>query len=125
MLPQGLLSAAEEAGVFSTLESVGAFSLIEKSLPLLEKFKVLSTLEPAVAVDAGLLFTLPNFLLVLGPALLSLQICGFVPLPAGPAVVPEAVVCLGTLVAGVAAWALALVVSLLQDDDQEGIKVFR
>merc|ERR1719258_154998 len=121
----GLLSAAEGAGVFSGLESAGAFSLIEKTLPLVEKFKLLSTLESAVDVEAGLIFTLANFLLVLGPVLLTLQICGFVPLAQGPVVVPEVAFCVGTLVAGGAAWVLAFIVSLLQDDDQEGIKVFR
>merc|ERR1719149_293261 len=106
-------------------KEIGAFLGTVSELPLIEKLGVLSTLESAVDVEAGLIFTLANFLLALGPTLFTLQICGFVPIPAGPAVVPELVVVLGTLVAGLAAWTLALIVSLLQDDDQQGLKVFR
>jgi len=121
----GLLSAAEDAGVFSTLENLGAFSTIEKLLPTIEKIGALSILEEQVDTDPGLLFTLANFLIVFGPVLLTLQICGFVPTPSGVLVVPEVGVCLATLVAGVAVFGLAFVVSILQDDDQEGIKLFR
>ena len=122
---QGLLSTAEDLGVFSTLEKFGAYSTAEKALPLIEKLGVLSTLEAQVDTDPGLLFTLANFLLVLGPVLFTLQICGFVPIPAGPLILPEVVVALGSLVLGVAIFALAFAVSVLQDDDQDGIKLFR
>merc|ERR1711937_370644 len=115
----------EDAGVFSTLEKVGAYSTAEKLLPTIEKLGVLSTLEAQVDTDPGLLFTLANFLLVLGPVLFTLQICGFVPIPAGPLILPEVVVALGSLVLGVAIFALAFAVSVLQDDDQDGIKLFR
>merc|ERR1712166_915340 len=53
----GLLSFAEENGVFSTLEGLGAFSLAEKALPLVEKLGILSLTEAAIDVEAGLLFT--------------------------------------------------------------------
>lgn len=122
---QGLLSAAEDAGVFSTLEKAGAFSTAEKLLPTIEKLGVLSTLEAQVDTDPGLLFTLANFLLVLGPVLFTLQICGFVPTPAGPLILPEVALALGSLALGLAVFGLAFVVSLLQDDDQDGIKIFR
>jgi len=48
----GVLSAAEEAGVFSKLEAAGAFSAAEKFLPLADKFKLLSTAESLLNVDA-------------------------------------------------------------------------
>ena len=47
--------------MFSTLENLGAFSLIEKSLPLVEKLGALSILEEAVDIEAGLIFTGANF----------------------------------------------------------------
>ena len=111
--------------MFSTLESLGAFSLIEKSLPLVEKLKLLSLLEEAVDTEAGLIFTGANFLIASGPVLLVLQICGFVPTPSGIAVVPEAAFVLGSAAVGIALFALAFTVSVLQDDDQGGIKLFK
>merc|ERR1712128_16783 len=114
----GLLSAAEDAGVFSTLENLGAFSLIEKSLPLVEKLGLLSLLEEAVDTEAGLIFTGANFLIASGPVLLVLQICGFFPQAKGIVVLPEVAFVLGTT-------ALAFTVSVLQDDDQDGIKLFK
>ena len=56
--------------MFSTLENLGAFSLIEKSLPLVEKLGLLSILEEAVDIEAGLIFTGANFLIASGPTLL-------------------------------------------------------
>lgn len=122
---QGLLSAAEDAGVFSTLENLGAFSLIEKSLPLVEKLGLLSLLEEAVDTEAGLIFTGANFLIASGPVLLVLQICGFFPQAKGIVVLPEVAFVLGTTALGAALFALAFTVSVLQDDDQDGIKLFK
>merc|ERR1711990_1132699 len=121
----GLLSAAEDAGVFSKLESAGAFSLIEKSLPLVEKLGALSILEEAVDIEAGLIFTGANFLIASGPTLLVLQICGFYPKAEGITILPEVLFVLGSTALGVALFVLGFVASVLQDDDQEGIKLFR
>ena len=122
---QGLLSAAEDAGVFSKLESAGAFSLIEKSLPLVEKLGALSILEEAVDIEAGLIFTGANFLIASGPTLLVLQICGFFPKAEGIVILPEALFVLGSTAVGIAFFVLGFIASILQDDDQEGIKIFR
>ena len=48
----GLLSNAEDAGLFSKLEAAGAFSTAEKLLPLADKFKLLSTVEGLLNVEA-------------------------------------------------------------------------
>jgi hypothetical protein len=77
----GLLSGAEQAGVFSTLEGLGAFSLIESTLPLVEKLGLLSKFEALLDVEAGLLFSLANFLIALGPVIFVLQICDLFPVP--------------------------------------------
>merc|ERR1712106_100004 len=111
---------AEDAGVFSTLENLGAFSLIEKSLPLVEKLGLLSLLEEAVDTEAGLIFLIAS-----GPVLLVLQICGFFPQAKGIVVLPEVAFVLGTTALGAALFALAFTVSVLQDDDQDGIKLFK
>ena len=111
--------------MFSTLENLGAFSLIEKSLPLVEKLGLLSLLEEAVDTEAGLIFTAANFLIASGPVLLVLQICGFVPKATGITVLPEVAFVLGSTALGAALFALAFTVSVLQDDDQEGVKLFK
>ncbi|EOD40960.1 hypothetical protein EMIHUDRAFT_121818, partial [Emiliania huxleyi CCMP1516] len=111
----GLLSAAEEAGVFSKLESAGAFSTAEKLLPLVEKFKLLSLFEELLEVEAGLLFTAANFLIVFTPVVLTLQICGFVPFPQGPVIPVEALACLSTGAAGFALFATAFIIGNLQE----------
>ena len=111
--------------MFSTLENLGAFSLIEKSLPLVEKLGALSILEEAVEVEAGLIFTGANFLIASGPTLLVLQICGFYPKAEGITILPEVLFVLGSTALGVALFVLGFVASVLQDDDQEGIKLFR
>jgi len=112
----GLLSAAENAGVFSTLESVGAFSKAEALLPTIEKLGLLSTFEGLLEVEAGVTFTIANFLLAAVPVLFVLQICGFVPLPAGPAVGLEVLLFLSTSAVGIAIFATAYAISLLQGD---------
>jgi len=112
----GLLSTLEENKVFSSLEKAGAFSTAEKLLPTIEDLKLLSLFEDALNVEAGVLFTLANYLIVLGPAFFTLQICGFVPLPSGPAVPLEALLALSSLTAGAALWAVAFAVSKLQSD---------
>eukprot|EP00316_Scyphosphaera_apsteinii_P022314 CAMPEP_0119326176 /NCGR_PEP_ID=MMETSP1333-20130426/67724_1 /TAXON_ID=418940 /ORGANISM="Scyphosphaera apsteinii, Strain RCC1455" /LENGTH=161 /DNA_ID=CAMNT_0007334405 /DNA_START=120 /DNA_END=605 /DNA_ORIENTATION=- len=113
----GLLSKAEDAGIFSKLESAGAFSTIEGLLPTIDKLGLLTLLEDALEVEAGLQFTAANFLIVFGPVLLTLQICGFVPLPSEPvSTTLEVLVCLSTLTVGAALFALAFGVSLLQGD---------
>ena len=60
----GLLSGAEEAGVFSKGR---ARSLIEKTLPLVEKLGLLSALETAKEVEAGLTITLGGFIFFFTP----------------------------------------------------------
>ena len=111
--------------MFSKLESAGAFSAIEKTLPLVEKLGLLSILEEAVDTEAGLIFTGANFLIAAGPTLLVLQICGFLPKAEGIVILPEALLVLGSTALGVAFFVLAFIASVLQDDDQEGIKLFR
>ena len=110
----GLLSKAEEAGVFSTLEKLGAFSLAEKLLPTIESLKLLSLFEKLLDVEAGLTFSLANFLIVSGPVLVVLQICGFLGIPEGPAVLPELLFLGGTLVGGGALFVTAFLISKLQ-----------
>jgi hypothetical protein len=114
----GLLSKAEELGVFSKLESLGAFSTAEALLPTIEKLRLLSTFEALVNVEAGLLFTFANFLIVFAPTLFVLQICGFVPMPDGPAVLLELGVDAASLAAGAALFATAFLISKLQVSDQ-------
>merc|ERR1712113_501219 len=101
------------------LEDAGAFSTIEGLLPTIDKLGLLTLLEDALEVEAGLQFTVANFLIVFTPVLFTLQICGFVPIPSD--ILPttlEALVCLSTLTAGAALFALAYGVSLLQGDKQ-------
>uniref|UniRef100_A0A7S0LPI8 Uncharacterized protein n=1 Tax=Coccolithus braarudii TaxID=221442 RepID=A0A7S0LPI8_9EUKA len=112
----GLLSFAEENGVFSTLENAGAFSTAEKLLPVIEELGVLSLLESTLDVDAGLIFTVANYLLVVTPAYGALAICGFAPIPEGPFIVIDALVAAGLLTSGVLVWAWAFAVSKLQED---------
>jgi hypothetical protein len=112
----GLLSFLEEKGAFSTLESVGAFSTAEKLLPVIEDLKVLSLLESTLDVEAGLLFTAANWLLVATPVYITLAICGFAPIPEGPFIALDAVVGLGLTTVGVLLFAWAFVVSKLQED---------
>lgn len=115
----GLLSLAEENGVFSTLEGLGAFSLAEKALPTIEKLKLLSFAESLFDVEAGLIFTAANFLIVFTPVLLTLQICGFVPLPKDILfAAPELLVCGGTFAVGAALFVLALGISKLQETEE-------
>merc|ERR1712118_80515 len=114
-----------ELGLLSAAEDLGAFSLIEKSLPLVEKLGLLSILEEAVDIEAGLIFTGANFLIASGPTLLVLQICGFFPKAEGITILPEALFVLGSTAVGVAFFVLGFVASILQDDDQEGLKIFR
>merc|ERR1719331_1014092 len=110
----GLLSKAEEAGVFSTLEKLGAFSLAEKLLPTIESLKLLSLFEKLLDVEAGLTFSLANFIIVSGPVLITLQICGFLGIPQGPAVAGELLFLGGTLVGGGALFVTAFLISKLQ-----------
>merc|ERR1712118_523475 len=114
-----------ELGLLSAAEDLCAFSLIEKSLPLVEKMGALSLLEEAVDIEAGLIFTGANFLIASGPTLLVLQICGFFPKAEGIVILPEALFVLGSTALGVAFFVLGFIASILQDDDQEGIKIFR
>ena len=110
----GLLSGAEEAGVFSTLEGLGAFSLAEKLLPTIENLKLLSTFEALLDVEAGIIFSIANFVLASFPVIFVLQICGFLPLPTGPAFGLELVAAGGGLVVGGAIFAAAFAISKLQ-----------
>merc|ERR1719487_5445 len=110
----GLLSAAEDAGVFSKLESVGAFSLAEKALPVVEDLKLLTLFEKLLNVEWGLQFSIAGFVLVSAPVLFTLQICGFVPFPDGPAVAFEGLFALSTVTAGGAGIVTALLISKLQ-----------
>lgn len=112
----GLLSAAENAGIFSTLENAGAFSTAESLLPTVEKLGLLSKFESLLEVEAGLIFTAANFLLVTVPALFVLQICGFVPLPSGAGVPLEVLAFLATSAGGITLFATAYAVSLLQGE---------
>lgn len=111
----GLLSAAEEAGVFSTLEKFGAFSLAEKLLPVIEDLKLLTTFEKLLDVEFALQFSVAGFILVTGPILFTLQICGFVPFPSGPAVAAEVAFDAVTLTLGLAGVVTALIIGKLQE----------
>ena len=112
----GLLSSAEEAGVFSKLEGAGAFSLIEKTLPLVEKLGLLSVLETAKEIDAGLTITLGGFIFFFTPGTIALQACGFLPTPDNPAtLLANAAVDLGTGVVGGGILALGFLCAALQD----------
>ena len=73
----------------------------------------------------SLIFTGANFLIASGPTLLVLQICGFFPKAEGIVILPEALFVLGSTAVGVAFFVLGFIASILQDDDQEGIKIFR
>lgn len=113
----GLFSKAEELGVFSKLEQAGAFSKVESILPVVDKLGLLTFLETALDVEAGLQFTIANFLIVFTPTLITLQICGFVGIPNEPIKTAlELIVCGGTFAVGAALFVLAYGVSLLQGD---------
>ena len=109
--------------MFSTLENLGAFSLIEKSLPLVEKLGLLSLLEEAVDTEAGLIFTAANFLIASGPVLLVLQICGFFPKATGITVLPEVAFVLGSTALGAALFALAFTGAIKTQTPDPGSKV--
>jgi len=110
----GLLSGAEQAGVFSTLEGLGAFSLIESTLPLVEKLGLLSKFEALLDVEAGLLFSLANFLIALGPIIFVLQICDLFPAASGAGVPLEVAFDVVTLGAGAVLFGTAFAISKLQ-----------
>ena len=110
----GLLSGAQDAGVFSTLENLGAFSFAESLLPTIESLGLLSTFESLLEVEAGLLFSVANFIIVSFPVLFTLQICGFIGFPEGPAVALEGLFALATLVGGGALFVAAFAISKLQ-----------
>ena len=110
----GLLSTAENLGAFSTLEKLGAFSLAEKLLPLIESLKLLSFFEGLLEVEAGLTFSIAGFILATGPSIFVLQICGFLPTPQGPALIPELLFDAATFAAGAALFATAFLISKLQ-----------
>ena len=110
----GVLSKAEELGVFSKLEGAGAFSLAEKALPLIEKLKLLSIFEACLDIEAGFIFTFANTLLFTGPAIATLQITGFLPIPKGPGFVGELAFDAAVLAAGATFFGIAYLVSQLQ-----------
>lgn len=110
----GVLSGAEEAGVFSTLENLGAFSLAESLLPTVESLGLLSKFEALLDVEAGLIFSVANFIIVSAPVIFALQICGFLPSATGPFVPLELLFAGGTLVGGGALFVTAFIISKLQ-----------
>lgn len=112
----GVLSALEENGVFSALEKAGAFSTAEKLLPTIESLGLLSLFQDLLEVEAGTTFTIANFLLVTTPALLALQICGFVGIPEGAGVGLEALFGLTLTTAGAVLFVTAFLISILQGD---------
>merc|ERR1712094_38066 len=79
-----------------------------------EKLGLLSILEEAVDIEAGLIFTGANFLIASGPTLLVLQICGFFPKAEGIVILPEALFVLGSTAVGVAFFVLGFIASILQ-----------
>lgn len=112
----GLLSKAEELGVFSTLEKLGAFSLIESTLPTIESLGILTLMQNSLDVEAGLIFSLANWLLVLAPIYILTASFAFLPWPTGVGV-PVFLLFAGTTTAtGVALFAWAFAVSKLQED---------
>ena len=92
--------------------------LIEKTLPAVESLGLLSFMQSTLDVEAGLLFSAANWLIVLFPIYVALAICGFAPIPAvaSPLFVAEFLLFGGTTVLGVALFAWAYFVSLLQED---------
>jgi len=114
----GLLTLAEENGVFSTLEGLGAFSLAEKALPTIEKLKLLSLVESCLDVPNGFLFTGALTLLTFPFNLLLLQGFAIVPgvtLPQGAQIPVELLTDVVALTAGAALFALATLVGKLQE----------
>lgn len=112
----GLLTLAEENGVFSTLENAGAFSTAEKLLPTIEKLGLLSTFESCLEVPNGLLFTAANFLLFFPIGLLTLQGFAFLPGATGVFVPLEILTDLAVFSGGAALFVLAYAVGVLQGD---------
>lgn len=117
----GVLSKLEEIGAFSKLESLGAFSVAEKALPIIENLRILTFMENTVNTEAGLLFSIANWLLAAFPIYVALAICGFAPIPGlgEPLFFGEAGLFLTTTALGAALWAWAFAVSKLQDDAYE------
>jgi len=118
----GLLTAAEDAQVFSTLEGLGAFSLAEKALPLVEKLGLLSFFESCLNVPNGFLFTGALTLLTFPFNLLMLQGFAIVPgvkLPTGPYVAVELLTDVASLTAGAALFAMAFAIGKLQEASAE------
>ena len=71
---------------------------------------------------AGLIFTAANFLLVLGPAIYVLQICGFVPMPDSIiTALPQIVLSAGALAGFAVLFPTAVLVSKLQEGPEQDI----
>merc|ERR1711924_286093 len=93
----------DEAGIFSKLEAAGAFSSIEKLLPLADDLKLLSTAEALLNVPAFAITGLALALLVGEYELLTVlpeDLVGTVGLASGAAVVLLAVSALFGLLQG-------------------------
>ena len=105
------------AGVFTKLEELGAFSLAEKALPLVEELGVLSFLQTTLDVDSALLFTIANWLIVAGPIYFVLMICGFVDKAQGGVLAAELLAAATVSAGGAALFAWAFILSQLQDED--------
>lgn len=112
----GLLSLAEKNKVFSSLESAGAFSTVEKLLPTIEKLGLLTFIEESLDTPNGNLFTLANTLLFFPFGLLMLQGFAFLPSAEGIFIPLELLTDLVAFSAGAALFVLAYGVSLLQGD---------
>jgi hypothetical protein len=115
---QKLLSKAEDAGVFSTLEESGALSLAENALPTIDKLGLLQFLQEAID---GQKFTTGAALLVLGPtyAVLVSQL-GLPDVPVLPAILFT-----GTTVAGLATLAVAPLVASIGKKPDDGGRQYR
>ncbi|KAL1521058.1 hypothetical protein AB1Y20_022613 [Prymnesium parvum] len=112
----GLLTLAQENQVFSKLESAGAFSKLEKLLPTVEKFGLLSFFEKCLDVPNGVLFTIANTMLFYPIGLLTLQGFAFLPGAEGIFVPIEILTDLAVVAAGTALFVLAYIIGVLQED---------
>jgi hypothetical protein len=118
----GLLSAAEKAKAFSTIEKAGGFSIAESLLPLADDLRILQFLQGIVDTRPEDLYTTGGFLLLLGPffALCSLGPIGLVTgdiIPKGSVILIPLAITSVPATLGLVYIALALGVDKLKEED--------
>lgn len=113
----GALTAAEQGGVFSFLESLGAFSTAEKLLPIIDDLGVLQIAQDIIDTESGVIAGQGAALAALGPLYVALGSAGLLKIQGTPGLAAN-LLFTGTTGAGVALIALSTVIQGLQESEE-------